>query len=246
MPTYNRSNLVIQCFEEWVCPQEYKEWELIIVNDGSSDFHSDVLKDYFSREKSYHHIKLIRLDKCSNSVSIPRAIGISHSMGEFISHWDDDVLHYPNKLKELVNLLVQNPNYLLSYGQRDTLKGYWSLENKLVPQWETSQKVDIPHWNPSERWGVDGGQYLYRSCVYEAMDLVFCRRGCDWETAKKIWELFPKFICSDKEVCGYVWHDSNRSLNKETVSREIYPKEFLNYFNQDFISRKNINIPNII
>jgi len=83
-----------------------------------------------------------------------------------------------------------------------------------------------------EKWGVDGGQFIYRREVYESFDLVFVRRGCDWELAKKIWEVKEGFAYVEGVISIYVWHTTNRSdsFDEETKAASIYPGKYAQYF----------------
>src|ERR1700684_1674024 len=95
LPTYNRASWVIERIEE-IKAQTYTNWELIIVNDGSTDNTVELIKPFINKQ-----IKLINLSQNSGSVSIPRAIGIVACQGEFIAPVDDDVIMLFNKFKDL-------------------------------------------------------------------------------------------------------------------------------------------------
>lgn len=208
LPTYNRIDLATQRIEE-LLNSTYKDIEIVVINDGGDKFEKN-LSD---------KVKIINLDKNSGSVSIPRNIGITHSVGEFICHVDDDVVQYPKKLELLCSALSQYDTDLV-FGQRCELK-----ENKLSYPY-------IGDWEPQNPngWGVDNGQIMYKRSVFKKIDLVFSRRACDWELAKKIRSVSNKFISITDVVCCYIWHDKNRSLNSQTKNIEIYPGKFKNYF----------------
>lgn len=202
---------------------KYNNLELVIVEDGPgpsfmSNYNEKAIQYYSKSFKG--GIKTIRLEENSGSVSIPRAIGITHSKGEFIAHVDDDVINFPNKFKDLVEAFDKDTS--LVYGDMEIVK----------PGQNTTRNV-VKNWNPLQGWGVDGSQFIYRANVYEKMPLVFCRRGCDWETAKEIFKVNPKFKHIDKMVSIYQWHDTNRSLDESTKTKTIYPGNFKQYFNME-------------
>lgn len=220
MPSYNRPAFVLQRIKE-LDQQSYINWELIVVDDGSDCSYQDVIN--IDRP----NIKYIKLKENSKSVSIPRAIGISYSTGELISHMDDDIEIYPQKFNLLASPFFNNPNLLLSYGDRHTTRA------------NVKELNVIENWNPSlpQGWGVDGSQFIYKASVYKKINYVFCRRACDYETAKAIYNIsFHPFLRIPHPVCNYIWHDNNRSIDLGNLKVPIYPSKFRSYFKDPTIS----------
>ena len=143
-------------------------------------------------------------------------------MGEFIAPWDDDIHHAIDKLDILVSAL-SGTDSVLAYGDR------YSKDEK-----DSVEYCTFEDWDPTGEpgWGVDGGQYIYRRSVYEEMELVFCRRACDWHTAKQIWGVKPGFVHVKKPVMIYEWHGENRSLDDSTKDKEIHPSDYGLYFDE--------------
>lgn len=189
----------------------YPDIEVILVMDGVD----------FEISKTYDlDIKVIKLPECSNNVSIPRAIGITHSRGQYIAPTDDDVVILPNKIIDLVTGLRYYESASLAYGNRLTVKDGVKTHDR------------NPTWNASS-WGVDGSQYIYRKSIYQRIPLVFSRRACDWATARRIAEKGHGFQHIDSTVSIYHWHNNNRSLDPTTETRVIQPSKFKEYFNMD-------------
>jgi glycosyltransferase involved in cell wall biosynthesis len=222
MPTYNRCKWIEPRVQE-LLKQSYEDWELIIVDDGSTD-NTQEMGLQLSKDNS--NISYIRLEENSGSVTIPRNVGIVESRGEFIAHTDDDVMALPEKFKLLVSELGNGTNNLV-YGNRANC----FLEDP--PKYE--YVLPMFNWNPmgNPGWGVDGGQFIYRKSVYEHTDLCFVRRGCDWELAKKIWGLKAGFSYVNEVVSIYIKHVGNRSIgnnDQETKNRKIYPGKYKDYY----------------
>ena len=214
MPTFNRGKWVIERIQE-IQAQTYDNWELIIVNDCSTDNTIEVVTPFLSDK-----IKLINLKENSGSVSIPRAIGIMASNGEFISPTDDDVIILPNKFELLLGGMKDD--VILTYGNR---KDY-DIQTEIL-----STPPTIPDWNPClpNGWGIDNGQILYRSSVFSTIPLSFPRRACDWELAKSI-KSIGNFCHVDKLVSIYLWHEKNRSKDDSTKEKAISPKRYKEVF----------------
>lgn len=84
--------------------QKDVDFELVLVDDGSSISIQDILKKYNYDLKK---VKLIRLD---NNVGLPRAlnIGLKRCEGEFIARMDDDDLMSSMRLKKQLNYVKEN------------------------------------------------------------------------------------------------------------------------------------------
>jgi glycosyltransferase involved in cell wall biosynthesis len=200
----------------------YKDLDIIIVEDGYVEPY--IIPDSLP-------VRVIKLDKNSNSVSIPRAIGISYAIGDYIAHIDDDVIIYSNKFE----LLIKNiKDAWICYGSR--IEKYLPRTPKNPTDQVQRSYVHVPNWDPREKWGVDGGQFIYKAEVWKKNKFIFPKRGCDWETAKLVVETNPSIKEIISPVCEYIWHDKNRSLDPKTMTQEISPEDFRSYFNPEFIN----------
>ena len=100
MPTYNRAGCIIETIES-IQKQTYKNWELIIVDDGSKDNTIELigqLKD--GRIKFYEAGRIGLVGKIKN-------IGIRNSAGTLIAFIDSDDLWSPEKLEKQVTALQE-------------------------------------------------------------------------------------------------------------------------------------------
>ncbi len=96
IPTYNRAELLKQSIES-LNEQTFKEWECIIVDDGSDFDQLSLIRD-FVRDKE--KIKLINRPEINlKGPSACRNFGMKKARGEFIQFFDDDDLMYPSMLR---------------------------------------------------------------------------------------------------------------------------------------------------
>lgn len=227
LPTYNRSAFLSKSIEK-IFKNKYNDLELIIINDGSSDDTQNLLNQY-----KQDNIKIINLSKNSGTVCIPRNIGISHSTGEFISHADDDVVPAPDKFEILVDALNKK-------GNEDCVLVYGNRVNRYINKPDTYHV--IPRWNPLLSTGVDNGDFIYKSNVYDIIPYVWVYRACDYELAKKIYTL-GRFLHIDKHVSTYIWHGNNRSIITDNVFKNVNDKTIPNDIVMPYLKymRNNIN-----
>jgi glycosyltransferase involved in cell wall biosynthesis len=93
MPCHNSAEFISESIDS-IIGQGYVNWELIIVDDFSSDYTPEIVKKYASEDS---RIGAIYLDfKCGPAIA--RNIGISKARGRFIAFCDSDDIWYSNKL----------------------------------------------------------------------------------------------------------------------------------------------------
>jgi glycosyltransferase involved in cell wall biosynthesis len=107
IPTYNDSKNLIIAIES-VLSQSFKEFEIIVVDDGSTDETKSILKPYIESNK------IIYLYQENSGVGQARFKGITISQGEYISFLDsDDEWVDKDKIENQVEFLINNLDYVL-------------------------------------------------------------------------------------------------------------------------------------
>lgn len=107
MPVYNSARFVRQALDS-IKSQNFFDYEILLINDGSSDNSKAVCREY---AETYKTIKFI--DKSNEGVAITRNKGIDKSRGEYIFFIDSDDIVFPDSLKHVVNTLKEKrPDFL--------------------------------------------------------------------------------------------------------------------------------------
>lgn len=110
MPLYNNEKYVIEAIQS-VINQTYKDWELIIINDVSTDNSKFVVQNFLEKEKDN---RLIFIDlKENKGVSFARNLGMKKAKGEYISFLDSDDLWDKNFLNELYRKIKETNGKLV-------------------------------------------------------------------------------------------------------------------------------------
>lgn len=102
-PTYNSQEFIRQTINS-ILDQSYKNWELILIDDASTDNSVEVINDYTSK---HSYISLIQ-NKTNQGAGISRNIGINAAKGDFIAFLDADDLWLSNKLEVQIDLMLKN------------------------------------------------------------------------------------------------------------------------------------------
>ena len=96
IPVYNGEMYIKEAIDSALA-QTYKNFEVIVVNDGSSDKTDEICKSYGSKIRYFK--------KENGGVSTALNLGIKKMNGEYFSWLSHDDLYLPNKIKEQINYL---------------------------------------------------------------------------------------------------------------------------------------------
>lgn len=107
MPSYNTADYIADSIKS-VISQTYQNWELIIVDDCSTDNTDDIVS-YFSDNR----IKYMK-NKKNMGAAATRNRALREAKGEWIAFLDSDDLWLPNKLEKQINFMKSN-GYVFSY-----------------------------------------------------------------------------------------------------------------------------------
>ena len=108
MPSYNHERFVSQAIES-VLEQTFEDFELIIIDDGSTDKSPQIIKNYLKKDdriKAIFHPKNMGIPKTFNKL-------IDNAKGKFISYISSDDLWVKNKLKKQLEILKQDENLII-------------------------------------------------------------------------------------------------------------------------------------
>lgn len=127
VPAYNAEETINDTIQS-VLNQTFDDWELIIVDDCSTDETSRIVYDYLCRDK---RILYFKTECASGGPSEPRNKGIINSKGKYIAFLDSDDLWLPNKLQEQISFLVSH-KYKFVYSDYEKISHVGKRDNRLI------------------------------------------------------------------------------------------------------------------
>lgn len=107
VPVYNVENHIHKCLNS-LLHQTYNNYEILLVNDGSTDKSGIICDDY---QRSFSNIKVFHLD--NNGVSSARNFGIEQCDGEFIQFVDSDDFVTENYIKNMIDYIKPNTDIVI-------------------------------------------------------------------------------------------------------------------------------------
>ncbi len=135
IPTYNRAHLICKTIES-ILQQEFLDFEILVVDDGSKDNTEEVVNTFTDRRIQYYK-------KQNAERGAARNYGSKHAKGLYVNFFDSDDLMYPNHLLVASKLIasVSNPEFLhLAY---DYKLEDGSVTNQVNNFDETTQRAII-------------------------------------------------------------------------------------------------------
>lgn len=112
MPVRNAGGFLVDAIKS-IQNQTYTNWELICINDGSTDSSAAILTSFRKNDKRI----VIITNKKKRGISYSLNRGIEKTRGEFIARQDADDISLPERLEKQINLLSKNPDVVACGGQ---------------------------------------------------------------------------------------------------------------------------------
>ena len=131
IPAYNAAGQIIKTLES-VQQQTYRNYEVVITDDGSTDETESVIADYASK---HPEMRIRVVSQENKGIGAARNAAINKSRGDFVAFLDSDDTWEANKLEEVNNVLKTDPTvdlvchdeYVESEGQRIGLTRFKDL-----------------------------------------------------------------------------------------------------------------------
>lgn len=219
MPIYNGEKYMRQSIES-VINQTYKNWELIIIDDCSSDNTPIIAKEYAKKDNR------IRYYRNETNLKLPRGLnrGFSLSKGKYLTWTSDDNMYLPNALEVMLNTLIENKVELV-YASYDII----DENDKIIG--ETIAPEDLKR--AILAWNCVGACFLYTRKVYEEIgeynpdlflveDYEFWIRVCSKFEGVAIKEKLYKYRSHSNNLSSTAREGKIRRLGKEMLENNIY------------------------
>ncbi|MBT0015941.1 glycosyltransferase family 2 protein [Vibrio alginolyticus] len=203
MPTYNSTDTVVESIQS-VLSQTYKNWELIIVDDRSTDNTWQVIQTYADK---YDNIRVYQ-NKENLGAGASRNFAIEKAKGRFIAFLDSDDLWTEDKLSEQIAFMLEN-DYPLTYTHYSRFTSEEELSVVTAPEYTTYKKLMY-----SNVIGCLTAVYDAQALGKRYMPLI--RKRQDMGLWLDILKDTPKAYCLPKPLAKYRM-DSGMTANKFSV-----------------------------
>jgi glycosyltransferase involved in cell wall biosynthesis len=134
IPVYNGERFIRQAIKS-VLRQTFQDFEIIVVDDGSTDRTKEIVQSFGSR--------IIYQYQTNAGADIAYNNGIAMGSGEYIAFLDHDDVWYPNKLETQVDLLKEHSNVGLTYSEVDDIDEHNNPIQKKTWAWRRGVRYDL-------------------------------------------------------------------------------------------------------
>ena len=125
MPVYNSEKYVSEAIES-VCYQSYKNWELLIVNDGSVDLSSEIIEKYAKKDS-----RITVFHKRNEGVSNARNFALGKISGDYVTFIDSDDVYHADRLKKLVQVFEKNGDCDVVFSRHNEFTGQLIINKQI-------------------------------------------------------------------------------------------------------------------
>lgn len=240
---YNIENYIAKCIES-VMNQTYRDLEIILVNDGSTDYSGQICEEYAQKD---NRIRVIH--KKNGGLGAARNTGLKWAHGEFIAFVDGDDWIENTMYEEMINLAVEKAadlvvcRYRCIYKEHvtdnstDSVIVFEEPLSMLIKGLEEDEKVLIQHaaWNKLYHRKLLGEERFPEGKWYE--DVVF---------SAKILSRVHKGIYLDHALYNYVCEREGSIMNaglSERIFTDMIPAALeKEVFLDGFENKEPVNI----
>ena len=241
IPVYNAEKYIGRCITS-IVDQDYSDFELILVDDGSKDESSKICSVFADRD---NRVKVIHQNNCG--VSVARNVGIKKSTGNYIIFVDADDYLLPGAITDLYNNMLQTKCELVcgSYKMQKTRE-----RMKVISYHDAVYKnedydnnfIDILRKIANAPWGkvfdaniIRKNNISFPERIPYAEDTIFLIRYCRCIRSLS--------VCSEV-LYNYNFTDSNSAMRKSYPNLYIYFYLVLKEKEQFFRERKKMDFYN--
>lgn len=200
--TYNRANLLVRALKSLIA-QTDKDWEGILVDDGSTDDTYSQIKFYL---ESGSGIKYFR--KRHGGEALSKNFGIKTSSGKFITFLDSDDEYAPVHLESRRDFLLQNPEIKFLHG------GVKILGNPYVPDKnDPAVKINLMDCK------IGGTFFIERETLLSLKGFRNILLGPDSDLFERA--VKKKIRMAEIKVPTYIYHHENQDSITNTLFRQV-------------------------
>lgn len=208
LPTYNGEDFLASSIDS-ILAQTYENWELIVVDDGSSDRTAEIAQEYAKKDgriSYYKNEKNLKLPKSLNR-------GFAMSTGDYLTWTSDDNLYYPDAFAEMVRVLESDPQIGFVFASCDII----NAEGKKVGEWKMKETMELRKIMGDN---IVGACFMYKRRVYALVGdynpNLFLAEDFDY------WQrIFAKFRVKPIEKVLYAYRDHadnlTNTINQDTL-----------------------------
>lgn len=207
IPVYNNANEIGNCLES-IVNQTFKNWEVVCIDDGSTDNTPDILDSWATRDK-----RITVIHQKNGGASSARNAGLDICTAPFITMVDADDTIEANALEKAYNAMQSHPCDIVIFGTRRITEKHPDviMHPSIQEGLQMAGASDFPHKIHPASWAK-----LYRTDIIQQHNIRFphgIAMGEDYLFNAQYWCYVKKVFCIKEAL--YAYRDSESSVCKK-------------------------------
>lgn len=232
IPSYNNAEFLGECLDS-VAAQTFKDWEAIVVVDGSTDSSTGIVRRYVDVDSRFRLI-----DKANNEgAHLARRDGVASATGDFIVFLDADDELENTALEELSKVLPEDENVILHFGltcvgddmnrsASDAFEMWANSDSKDLTRDELLELTYVKSDGARKDWNVDHRVFAASLAKRAFAHMYDGRLG----RAEDGYEFFVLACLSSGEITrddikGYLYHIGRGVTSDKAMCSDVYASE---------------------
>lgn len=226
MPTYNRENVIKNAIDS-VISQTFSSYELIIIDDGSTDGTENFLKNEYNSLLTDKKIKYIKTN--NNGVSKARNIGLNNSNGNVIAYLDSDNIWHPDYLEKMIYVLDKS-NSMMAYS---AIKVHDNTKSVSITRESTFDRTKLLEGNY-----IDLNIFMHKKSLFDkfgGFDEELTRL-VDWDLILRYTENYEPYFLN--EILAEYYLDSSLNNISHTVNLDENKEKIMDKYSITKVAKK--------
>ena len=220
VPCFNQARFLVDAVES-VRSQTMRNWECVIIDDGSTDDTSTVARSLAASDP-----RLVVLNQPNRGLSGARNAGLSQARGRYVQFLDADDLITPSKLEAQLSALSGSAGLALSYSDyrycpQNDVTATASRDNFAPPRFVTSK----PLWDIASRWetefSIPAHCFLFDARFFTERGISFDEslpNHEDWDCWMRVFALEPLVTHVPGPLAIYRLHDEAMTKDRSAMA----------------------------
>ena len=230
IPVYNSSQYLSRCID-CVFRQTYTNWELILVDDGSTDGSGEICDEIAERNSHTIHV----IHQPNQGASFARKVGIEHSKGEWLTFVDSDDIVEDDYLERLYNAVTQYGVKIAACDQVHHIEGTELIVDKSKEVMLLDDNALHKRFFKYQFWGFGGK--IYHKSVFDNIYFPEYTINEDYVVMAQLFDRYKQMAYIPMGLYHYMTH--GESLSHQKLSQRMFDEYYNKLWARDFYKDYN-------
>ena len=211
MPSWNTGRLIAESIQS-VIDQTYPNWELLIVDDCSTDNTDEVVEKFHDERIRYFH------NDSNSGAALTRNHALQKARGEWIAFLDSDDLWMPEKLEHQLNFMQEN-HYVLSYTEYEKIDEESQPLNIYVSGPEKVSRRKMYHYDYIGQLTM-----MYSAKYFGQIQIKDIKKNNDYAIRLQLYK--------KSDTCAYLLKENlaKYRVRRNSISHDKFRKKFKSHY----------------